>query len=154
MSDSGEVPAPRQRSERFTPAAHVRTSSDFTRCFSTGKRAGNQGFSAVYRRHDSADLAAAVTQPRLGLAISRKVDKRAVERNRLRRLIREWFRKNQSAFPAGDLVIIGKLPARGAAAATVFAELDDLTQRLGLMETHRAGKMPGSSGPLPPGHGS
>jgi len=149
MSASGEAPTLRQRCERFTPAAHVRAPNDFTRCFSTGKRAGSRAFSAVYRRHDATDVAAAVTQPRLGLAISRKVDKRAVERNRLRRLVREWFRKHQGNFPAGDLVIIGKLPARGASASTIFAELDELAERLGLMQTHRAGKMPGSSAPLP-----
>ena len=154
MSDSGEAPATRQRSERFTPAAHVRVSSDFTRCFSTGKRAGSRSFTAIFRRHDDVDVAAAVTRPRLGLAISRKVDKRAVERNRLRRLAREWFRKNQDDFPAGDLVIVGKLPARSATAATVFAELDELAKRLGLMQTHAAGKMPGPSGPSPTGDGS
>ena len=154
MSDSGGAPVTRQRSERFTPAAHVRSPSDFTRCFSTGKRAGGRSFTAIFRRHDGVDLAAAVTRPRLGLAISKKVDKRAVERNRLRRLSREWFRKNQACFAAGDLVIIGKLPARGAPATAVFEELDELAKRLGLMQTHGAGKMPGSSELSPLGDGS
>lgn len=68
---------------------------------------------------------------RLGLAISRRVDKRAVERNRLRRLVREWFRHNHGRLPVGDLVVSGKPAARGLSAAQLFEELDQLPRRLG-----------------------
>jgi ribonuclease P protein component len=45
---------------------------------------------------------------RLGLAISRKAAPRAVDRNRIKRLIREHFRHNQRRLPAVDLVFYGQ----------------------------------------------
>lgn len=47
--------------------------------------------------------------PRLGLAISKKIDKRAVARNRLKRLSREVFRCQK--LPAWDFVIMAKREA-------------------------------------------
>jgi len=50
--------------------------------------------------------------PRLGLAISKRVDKRAVARNRLKRLSREVFRCQE--LPAWDFVIMAKPDAPAA----------------------------------------
>lgn len=46
--------------------------------------------------------------PRLGLAISRKAEKSAVKRNRIKRLIRESFRHQQAELGALDLVVIAR----------------------------------------------
>ena len=45
---------------------------------------------------------------RLGISISKKVLSSAVARNRIKRLIRETFRKNAKLFPKTDLNIIGR----------------------------------------------
>ncbi|WP_408624356.1 ribonuclease P protein component [Celerinatantimonas yamalensis] len=49
-----------------------------------------------------------LSHPRLGLAISKKSDKRAVARNRIKRHIRESFRLNQQQLPGLDIVVISK----------------------------------------------
>ncbi|MCE2596944.1 ribonuclease P protein component [Motilimonas cestriensis] len=49
-----------------------------------------------------------LTHPRLGLAIPKKHIKRAVGRNRIRRVVRESFRTRQHQLPAVDLVVIAK----------------------------------------------
>ena len=61
---------------------------------------------------------------RLGITVTRKVGN-AVRRNRIKRLVREWFRQRGDGFGACDLVVIAK---RGIPAALrlqqVNADLD------------------------------
>lgn len=61
---------------------------------------------------------------RLGLAISKKSVKRAVGRNRIKRQIREFFRKNRDSIEGYDVVFVSR---HG------IAELDNnaITDRLG-----------------------
>jgi ribonuclease P protein component len=49
-----------------------------------------------------------LSHPRLGLAISKKSEKRAVGRNRIKRHVRESFRLNQTQMPGLDIVVISK----------------------------------------------
>ncbi len=46
--------------------------------------------------------------PRLGLAISRKNTKSAVQRNTIKRLIREAFRRHKKELGAHDLVFVAR----------------------------------------------
>ncbi len=46
--------------------------------------------------------------PRLGLAISRKVAKTAVARNRIKRAVRESFRTHQGRLDALDIVVLAR----------------------------------------------
>lgn len=46
--------------------------------------------------------------PRLGMAIPKKHIKRAVGRNRIRRVVKELFRHQQHLLPAIDVVVIAK----------------------------------------------
>jgi ribonuclease P protein component len=45
---------------------------------------------------------------RLGLAVSKKKLKRAVDRNRLKRVIRESFRSHQTMLTGLDLVVVNR----------------------------------------------
>ncbi|MBU3827081.1 MAG: ribonuclease P protein component [Candidatus Anaerobiospirillum merdipullorum] len=49
-----------------------------------------------------------VNRPRLGLVVPKKVLKRAVWRNRVKRVVRETFRQHQATLPAADVVFIAK----------------------------------------------
>lgn len=42
---------------------------------------------------------------RLGLIVPKRYLRRAVDRNRVKRLLREWFRMNQQALEGNDLLI-------------------------------------------------
>lgn len=139
------------RAHRFPRHAHVRASADFTRAFAAGTRAGGRYFRCLFLPAPDDDATAQAVGARLGMAVSRKVDKRAVERNRLRRLVREWFRHRRTGMLAGDLIVTGKREAVGVDAAQLFHDLDRISQRLGLKAGHTAATMADSSRPPPTG---
>jgi ribonuclease P protein component len=53
-----------------------------------------------------------------------------VERNRIRRIVRESFRLHQHTLPAVDLVVSARPKARGAAGAELHASLAALWTKL------------------------
>lgn len=65
---------------------------------------------------------------RLGLAISRRTARRAVDRNRIRRLARESFRHLELA--ALDFVVMAKRDAVAADNAVLVSSLDRHFERL------------------------
>ena len=67
---------------------------------------------------------------RLGLAISKRVSKRAVERNRIKRLLRESFRRVRHQLPPVDMMVMGREQAAGVPGAELLAELDGLWKKL------------------------
>jgi len=69
-------------------------------------------------------------QPRLGLAIGRKVTLLAVGRNRIKRLARESFRAEQDRLPPVDVVVLARPAAAAADNATLWASLTRNWKRL------------------------
>lgn len=68
--------------------------------------------------------------PRLGLAIAKKCAKRAVSRQRVKRLVRESFRKVQHELPDVDIVVMCRPPVTQMTNRQVYEALDKLWQRL------------------------
>ncbi|MEO8747836.1 MAG: ribonuclease P protein component [Rhodanobacter sp.] len=67
---------------------------------------------------------------RLGLAISKQVSKRAVERNRLKRLVRESFRGVRHDLPPVDLVVMAREQAAGMDGPQLLPQIDELWEKL------------------------
>jgi ribonuclease P protein component len=68
---------------------------------------------------------------RLGITVSRKVGG-AVVRNRVKRWVRDCFRRRRAEFPKGlDLVVVARPGAGTSDHATVCEELTSLARRLG-----------------------
>lgn len=65
-------------------------------------------------------------RPRLGMAIGKKWMPRAVDRNRVRRLIRESFRAHQAKLPNRDFVVFARQNLRQYSSREIRNSLDDL----------------------------
>lgn len=68
--------------------------------------------------------------PRLGLAISRKVARTAVARNRIKRAVRERFRHRQDELGGYDLVVLGRNDVAGLTGRKLQEAIDSLISRL------------------------
>lgn len=69
--------------------------------------------------------------PRLGITVTKKVHKRAVRRNRIKRLVREWFRTTLAGELNGlDIIVVARPSAVGASFGAVCRDLEKSLQRL------------------------
>ena len=95
-------PAPvAEPANRFPAALRVKRGEDFDRAYSLRRRR-DCGAVIVYGAPNGLPVT------RLGLSVSRKVGG-AVQRNRVKRLLREAFRAVQHDLPAGlDLVVVAR----------------------------------------------
>src|SRR5262245_374482 len=108
--------------ERLPRGARLRDARDFSRVNRAGQRRASAHFVAVVA--PARDDAPA----KLGLAVSRRVGN-AVARNRVKRRVREWFRRSRAALPAGtDWVVIAR---QGAAQLDATATATELTRLAG-----------------------
>lgn len=125
----------------FPPSARLRVSAEFQAVFKAGRRLS----SPHLKLH--AHVRAEATAPRLGVAVSKKVDKRAVGRNRIKRLAREIFRGQRGALPPGDYVLIAQPGAAKLESSELRAQFLQLLERArSLKPAPPPGTMPASPG--------
>ncbi len=112
---------------RFPRTARVRAGSDFDRIFKHGRRVALP----VLALHWQADAPSAMDHdgPRLGLAVSRKVDPHAVGRNRIKRALRETFRRHRAGLADGDYVVVARVGAARCSGAQLREAFLNLLQR-------------------------
>ncbi len=110
------------RSQRFPPRFRVRTRREFVALQRDGRRQSAPHFIVITSATPGPHV-------RLGITTSRKVGN-APERNRIRRLVREFFRRHRTRIAAPcDLVVI----ARPGADALSYADVvDELSRALRL----------------------
>ncbi len=87
---------------RLPKACLLRKNREFDRVYRHGRRLHGKGFSLIYT-HGVADW------NRLGISVQKKTG-RAVDRNRIKRIIREAFRLHREAFPAKSDIVMTVRP--------------------------------------------
>jgi ribonuclease P protein component len=114
---------PPTRDERFPKAARLLKRREFLEVQEKGQKLPTDCLLGLARPNGR-------PYSRVGLTISSKVGN-AVERARLRRLLRECFRKRQGHWPPGvDVVLVVRQSAKDASFAVVSRAFDGVTRKL------------------------
>lgn len=85
----------------FPQSARLLKAIEYSQVFEQPLKSVDDCFTILWRKNS-------LDYPRLGLAISKKNAKRAVDRNRIKRLARESFRLETNRLPSVDIVILSR----------------------------------------------
>ncbi len=106
------------RSRRLTRAR------DYGKVFADNFRIGDKYITMLVSPSKGGDSA------RLGLAIAKKQLRRAVDRNRIKRVIRESFRNQHSDLPAVDVVVMVRRSILELERKEIFSRLQRLWHKI------------------------
>ena len=94
------------RSLSFPKKVRLLNRKDFVNLNRLGKRDRTKHFTVIFKQNG-------LGITRLGITVSKKIEN-AVKRNKVKRLIREWFRLHKYDLPQGyDIVVVAKNCAHG-----------------------------------------
>ena len=98
------------------------TKQDFRSMRAISTKAINAGFVAFYKKNNQ--------NARLGIIVSKRMCQKAVDRNRIKRKIRESFRLQKAHLPSYDILIIARAKARAFSAPQFQAQMTKIWQSL------------------------
>lgn len=105
--------------ESFGKDKKIRKRSEYLTIYEQGARKYSENFTVILLKNQA-------KSNRLGISVSKKVGD-AVKRNRIKRLVREFFRLNKHRLPSSqDIVIIGKKFTPALTYKSICAELESL----------------------------
>lgn len=107
----------------FPKSLRLLDKAEYDAVFSNALKVGDQYFLLLARANPQGHA-------RLGLAISKKQARLAVQRNRLKRLVRESFRVRQEALPSADIVVLARRGAADTPSPELAVALDRLWRKL------------------------
>ena len=111
------------KNNTFTKADRLRKRPEFVHLSKTGRRVQNAHFIVLFAPGN-------LQRSRLGVTVTKRVGN-AVTRNRIKRLLREYFRSNKGGVGANlDINIIAKKEAIGLTSAEIFTMLESLFKKI------------------------
>ncbi|MBX9585983.1 MAG: ribonuclease P protein component [Gammaproteobacteria bacterium] len=91
-------------SQRFTRHMRLRSEAEFMAVFQRPRRFSDQNLVALCRHND-------IHHARLGVSVPKRAFKLASDRNAVKRVIRDSFRRRQVQLDSLDIVIVVKIPS-------------------------------------------
>jgi ribonuclease P protein component len=110
-------------SRGFPRSARLLSGADFRRVFADAERSVDDCFTVLLHRNPA-------SPGRLGLAVAKKHLRRAVDRNLIKRLVRESFRLMQCDLAGCDVVVLARAGAARRDRQQLRASLQRHWQRL------------------------
>lgn len=112
------------QSHSFPKSLRLLNAQDYSRVFSdVDLRVSSSHFLILSKPLDN-------IKPRLGIIVAKKHVKLAVNRNKIKRQLRETFRSKQHTLPPLDLVVLAKKGAGDLDREAIRKELDFLWRKL------------------------
>lgn len=109
------------------PEGRLKMNYEFERVYRKGKRQNGSGMTLYWFRHKR-------NERRVGFAVSRKV-RGAVQRNRVKRVLREIYRLNQDKIIDGaDLIVMGRTEAPPGSYSALNKSFLGLLAKCGLLK--------------------
>lgn len=111
------------RAQAFPRSVRLTQPAQYRQVFAQARRLNDTGFTLLVRDNGGEGA-------RLGLAISRKCARRAVDRQRIKRLVRESFRRNREQLVSVDIVVMCRPAVTDWDNQRIRASLDRFWARL------------------------
>ncbi len=109
--------------ERFPADYRLLTAKQYKQVFTNPKKATSRNFTLLA-------CVNSLDYPRLGLIVAKKNVRLAVDRNRIKRLIRESFRQHNQHLPKIDLVILVRRASSELPNQVLFEQLEGLWKKI------------------------
>jgi len=107
----------RTASERFPKTARLRKRPEFLKLSRTGSKFQSANFVVISQAHDG-------VESRIGITVSGKVGN-SVVRNRIKRQVREYFRRHRGDWPkSADVLVIARSSAANLTNGLIAGEID------------------------------
>jgi ribonuclease P protein component len=97
--------------------------TEFQAVFDKGQKVSNRFLKVLYKKNGC-------LHGRLGLIVAKRVAKKAVSRNQIRRVIRESFRYHQDKLTGIDIIVIARQPCDKLSKKILREGIDQLWQKL------------------------
>ncbi len=107
----------------FPAQSRLKTPADYKKVFAQPVKVSDKYFTVLA-------IKTSLNHPRLGLAIAKKTVKRAVDRNKIKRLCRESFRLQQYTLTPLDIVVLARKEAATACSGVLRNSLEKLLLQL------------------------
>jgi len=106
----------------FQRELRLLSARDYSRVFDKALKVHNKAFTLLARQNQ-------LDHPRLGLVIAKKNLKLAIQRNRVKRIFREYFRLNTNKLPNFDLVVLTRREIAQLSKKDIIRYRNDLFER-------------------------
>lgn len=109
--------------QTFSKISRLRKPNEFQFVYKQGQWVANREIAVNFKQHQQSNS-------RLGITVSKKVSKRAVDRNRIKRHFREWFRKNKQYCESIDMILTAKPSINSKSTLEINKSLDDVWRKV------------------------